>query len=745
MHQRGGRRAPSPPPALQGELVRRRLLDVVGRRFQVPLTVIVAGAGFGKSTLLAQAIRANHADPRGIDAWLSCEPADCDADHLAAALVAALGQVADRGEPIERVLDAVDRLAPIDVCLVVDDVHELPPRSTAAELLGELIARLPPHGHLVLAGRTVPPTDLSGRRLAGQVVDMGIDELAFTATEVDALARSLGRDGPRRRRARTICRLAVARAPGHLGTGWLGAAVLVGGDRCRTCRVRNGNSCSPSPRSGGGRRATWRGSPDPVTAGPIRSSTPDSNRSPPRCRWSTATPTVGIAFTTSGRTPLSGSSPRPIAATPGDEPSSCSSGVARRCAPAGVRCAGVTSRPWPWPAGDWSTRPPAPCRSTRRRAGCRGRPKRPVRHPTCVSCEVALLHARDYDDTRLDDDLDAVIDEYSARGDNGGTVVALVLAMAIAHMRGDVARLLTVDEVAKSLPHADDVPALRFLRGAMRATKASLEGDAEAAVAAIEAISAGGGPSPINELVLRLHANMLCLCGRAEEAVEIAAPTLDSPSPYVRTLHPKVRWLAGDPGGFPGGQFDVDVPPGTNDRYHLYHAYYGMAIVTSFGRSDLVDGLSATVEKAATIDVRDDTMLAFCPSPAARCRARRSDGGAGDRRACRRPPGVRPGRRRPAPAAAGGALRVRRTSARTLAGRRPGAFAGSAARRRRRSSRLPRRNSRPDPSAAPGRLRVDDVAVGVVRRAGGSGRRCRVRRRAHPRRGPRRAVADDAA
>ena len=51
----------------------------------------------------------------------------------------------------------------------------------------------------------------------------------------------------------------------------------------------------------------------------------------------------------------------------------------------GVRCVGVTPRPWPWPAGDWSTRPPAPCRSTRPRAGCRGRPKRPVRHPTCAS------------------------------------------------------------------------------------------------------------------------------------------------------------------------------------------------------------------------------------------------------------------------------------------------------------------------------------------------------------------------
>ena len=123
----------------------------------------------------------------------------------------------------------------------------------------------------------------------------------------------------------------------------------------------------------------------------------------------------------------------------------------------------------------------------------------------------------------------------------------------------------------------------------MRATTASLEGDAEAAVAAIEAMSFGDGPSPINELVVRLHANMLCLCGRADEAVPIAAPMLDSPSPYVRTLHPKVRWLAGDPGGFPGGRFDVDVPPGTNERYHLYHAFYGMAVATSFGNRDAVD------------------------------------------------------------------------------------------------------------------------------------------------------------
>ena len=64
-------------------------------------------------------------------------------------------------------------------------------------------------------------------------------------------------------------------------------------------------------------------------------------------------------------------------------------------------------------------------------------------------------------------------------------------------------------------------------------------------MAAIEAMSFGDGPPPISELVVRLHANMLSLCGRADEAVSITAPLLDSPSPYVRTVHAKVRWLAG--------------------------------------------------------------------------------------------------------------------------------------------------------------------------------------------------------
>ena len=48
----------------------------------------------------------------------------------------------------------------------------------------------------------------------------------------------------------------------------------------------------------------------------------------------------------------------------------------------------------------------------------------------------------------------------------------------------------------------------------------------------------------MTELILRLHVNMLGMAGRADEAVVAAAPLLDSPSPYVRTI-PSPRPLAG--------------------------------------------------------------------------------------------------------------------------------------------------------------------------------------------------------
>ena len=62
----------------------------MAERFDRRVTVVQAGAGFGKSTLLAQAIGQNALDPHGIDVWLGCVPEDESAAHLRDGLAMAL-------------------------------------------------------------------------------------------------------------------------------------------------------------------------------------------------------------------------------------------------------------------------------------------------------------------------------------------------------------------------------------------------------------------------------------------------------------------------------------------------------------------------------------------------------------------------------------------------------------------------------------------------------------------------------
>ena len=145
------------PRALDVELPRLRLVRLLEGRWDRAVTLLVAGAGFGKTTVLAQAVRAHQVAPRGFDVWVSCEAAYEDPACFARALLGAIcagavsagavspGAVsAGRGPrgPGRRtapgardVIDALIRRAPLEVCLLLDDVHEIPPGSPGADLL----------------------------------------------------------------------------------------------------------------------------------------------------------------------------------------------------------------------------------------------------------------------------------------------------------------------------------------------------------------------------------------------------------------------------------------------------------------------------------------------------------------------------------------------------------------------------------------------------------------------------------
>jgi DNA-binding SARP family transcriptional activator len=166
-------------------------------RWDRPLTVLAAGAGFGKSSLLAQALDENALARRGDDCWLGCGPGDDGIHRLADGLATALGADATRlpspgdARPphVASVLaDEIWQRSPRQVCLVVDDVHEVPAGSGGADLLAALVDALPLNGHLVLSGRRDPPVPLARLSAQGRVERLDEGDLAFGDADLAAFA-----------------------------------------------------------------------------------------------------------------------------------------------------------------------------------------------------------------------------------------------------------------------------------------------------------------------------------------------------------------------------------------------------------------------------------------------------------------------------------------------------------------------------------------------------------------------------
>jgi LuxR family transcriptional regulator, maltose regulon positive regulatory protein len=145
----------------------------------------VAGPGFGKTVLLATALADRNAPGR--DVWLTCEPADESADHLIRSLAEAadLASVTD----LDALLRAVWSLAPEQLCIVLDDVHEIPVESEGAKVLERLVTDLPRNGHLVLASRDAVPVRTARLAAGGELDRITEADLLLDERELDQFAR----------------------------------------------------------------------------------------------------------------------------------------------------------------------------------------------------------------------------------------------------------------------------------------------------------------------------------------------------------------------------------------------------------------------------------------------------------------------------------------------------------------------------------------------------------------------------
>jgi LuxR family transcriptional regulator, maltose regulon positive regulatory protein len=586
-----GRRAPLPPSPLQTEVVRTQVLEALTRRFDVPITIVVAGAGFGKTTALAQAIRANDAAPRGIDAWVSCEPGDEEAARLSAAILAALGRSPRRGESVDRILEAVREMAPIDVCIVIDDLHEVSPSSGGQELISDLARRLPSHVHLLLASREPVPLPLARHRAAGQVVELGVDVLAFSDLEVVALAGLLNEDHASCEGLAgwpSLVRLVLSAPPGA-ARQFLWEEIVA--------------ELSPIERSGLLALAVL-GSGTAAEISDIAGVAVDTERllatvpllyDDAQGRlgahglWGEAVDRIFPATDVHDvrRRALRTLSARGETVRMGSAATRWRDDEMFRAACVSLVRDSLGALPIDTAASWLSTSPPIAA----------GTPERQL-------LEVALRYAQRRGASELDLELDELEASFVEADDQGAQAVTLALSAVIAHIRGDQLRLFLVVERIRRLTAMTHFPLLRFLVDASNAALASLQGDIGGALRIIETISFDEVPAVVRELVTRLHLTMLVLDGRADEAVAVASSLADSPYAFARSHPAIVSWLAGDPSGYLASPPQLVVLPDVSHRDRFVRASHGLTAAASLADHELASAMRA--ELLATFTSHDD-------------------------------------------------------------------------------------------------------------------------------------------
>ncbi|TBV06599.1 LuxR C-terminal-related transcriptional regulator [Stutzerimonas kirkiae] len=186
------------PPRSPGELLRRpRLLERLDPVRLRRLALVSAGAGFGKTTLLAQWHHCLAEQGERV-AWLSLDEDDDSPWQFIPYLLQALRplhQDWDPGfwqrleqhtptSPQQLLAELINQLhdCPHDLFLIIDDFHVIDDRGVH-DALGYLLAHAPPALHLIIGSRFRPRLALSRLQAEDQLVEVGDQELRFTLEE----------------------------------------------------------------------------------------------------------------------------------------------------------------------------------------------------------------------------------------------------------------------------------------------------------------------------------------------------------------------------------------------------------------------------------------------------------------------------------------------------------------------------------------------------------------------------------
>jgi len=195
---------PRPAPTL---LPRPRLVEKLAANLAHPVTLVMANAGSGKTTLVNEFVRTHVS--RFV--WYQLDHTDADPavflgyiTHGIRQLIPDFGQVtlsylqqsaAEVGQRPERAVDVLlnevlDRVEQ-QLILVLDDYHHLGASNPVHAAVDRLIAYLPDVLHIVVISREMPPLQVTRMRSQATMAIIGRNDLLFTDDETQSLFRQV--------------------------------------------------------------------------------------------------------------------------------------------------------------------------------------------------------------------------------------------------------------------------------------------------------------------------------------------------------------------------------------------------------------------------------------------------------------------------------------------------------------------------------------------------------------------------
>jgi ATP/maltotriose-dependent transcriptional regulator MalT/DNA-binding SARP family transcriptional activator len=194
------------PPRLPEIVTRQRLLTELEKARAAKLAVIVAGAGYGKSTLAAQFLQVSQSP----FVWYQLEENDSDLSVFLSYLVAGLrGVLADFGEKtlshlgsvsnvaeqsraiLSTFIGELDELVAEELFIALDDFHLVNDSGQITEAMEFLLDHMLPNLHFIVISRSIPALSLTQLKARRELLELKESDLSFTPDEAVALFKDV--------------------------------------------------------------------------------------------------------------------------------------------------------------------------------------------------------------------------------------------------------------------------------------------------------------------------------------------------------------------------------------------------------------------------------------------------------------------------------------------------------------------------------------------------------------------------